>query len=68
MENIKEDFNKSGLKLFKVQGYSYYSAYVVAKSMGEAERLYIEKCEKRNWVNDINSIELVSDQIILNNQ
>lgn len=68
MDNVRKDFNKSGLKLFKVQGFSYYQAYVVAKSMGEAERVYLKKCDEMNWVNDINSIELVSDQIILNNE
>ena len=66
MENTEKDSNKSKLKLFKVQGFSYYSAYVVAKSMGDAERLYIEECGKKNWINTVNSIELVSDQIILN--
>lgn len=65
-ENTKKDFNKSGLKLFKVQGFRYYQAYVVAKSMGEAERVYLKKCDEMKWVNDVNYIELVSDQIILN--
>lgn len=46
MQNVKKDFNKSGLKLFKVQGFSYYQAYVVAKSMGEAERVYLKKCDE----------------------
>lgn len=67
MEDVKKDFNNSGLKLFKVQGFSYYSAYVVAKSIGGAEMVYLKKCDEKKWINDINSIELVSDQIILNN-
>lgn len=34
--------------------------------MGEAERVYLKKCDEMKWVNDMNSIELVSNQIILN--